>query len=130
MAYCALRVYRPDLPESHPRKDERGPYIGYSDKFDEWVPVFTPRIMPRDSKVSDKPAQFEVDDSLDLKIGSYKEHKKAYVLPRSYHCISELYLHYVNNFANFGCFEEILQMVKDTPEITKPEELTTLSCLL
>lgn len=130
MAYCALRVYRSDLPDSHPRRDERGPYIGYSDKFDEWVPVFTPRIVPFDSQVQDKPTHFEVDDSMDEKVTGFKEHKKAYVVPRSYHCISELYLHYVNTFGNLGCFEEILKIIKDTPEVTKPEDLITLSCLL
>ncbi len=49
MAYCALRVYR-EIPDVK-SKDIRGTYEGWSDKFDEWVPVFSPRIMPWGTRI-------------------------------------------------------------------------------
>lgn len=60
MANCALRVYR-DIPGST-KKDERGTYEGWSDRFDEWVPVFSPRIIPWGSNPSENK---EVDTAAD-----------------------------------------------------------------
>jgi len=44
IAYCAFRVYRE--ASTSLRKDERGTFEGWSEKFDEWIPLFSPRIMP------------------------------------------------------------------------------------
>ena len=48
MAYIGFRVYR--KTDSQYRKDARGTYEGWSDRFDEWIPLYSPRLMPYDSK--------------------------------------------------------------------------------
>ncbi len=62
IAYCALRVYR-DIPNSM-RKDERGTYEGWSQKFDEWVPVFCPRIQPWGTRIGVIEEE-EISDDID-----------------------------------------------------------------
>ena len=42
MAYVGYRVYR-DASNQY-RKDERGTFEGWSNKFDEWIPIYSPRI--------------------------------------------------------------------------------------
>jgi len=64
IAHCALRVYR-DIPNSM-RKDERGTFEGWSNKFDEWIPVFCPRIMPWATKVGVTEEEDLTDDIDDL----------------------------------------------------------------
>jgi hypothetical protein len=40
IANIAYRIY----VEKGSRNDERGNYEGYSNKYDEWVPLYSPRI--------------------------------------------------------------------------------------
>ena len=42
IASIAYRIY----VEKGSRNDERGNYEGYSNKYDEWVPLYSPRIQP------------------------------------------------------------------------------------
>ena len=51
MAYVAFRVYRDKPPGPQTKFDERGTFVGWSVKFDEWIPVYSPRIAPHKSKV-------------------------------------------------------------------------------
>ena len=48
IALIGFRIYI----EKGNRQDERGNFDGYSNKFDEWVPVYSPRISPYLSKTS------------------------------------------------------------------------------
>jgi hypothetical protein len=109
VAYCALRVYR-DIPNSI-RKDERGTYEGWSVKFDEWVPVFSPRLMPWATKVGVFEEEVITDDLDDL-VNADEEFKVIYAVPRLQVCISALYLRYINVFGNEGCFDIILDLLR------------------
>lgn len=110
-----MRVYR-DIPNSV-RKDERGTYEGWSVKFDEWVPVFSPRIMPWATKVGVYEEE-EITDDLDDLVKADDEFKEIFVVPRLQVCISALYLRYVNIFGNEGCFDLILGLLaQDTTKI-------------
>jgi hypothetical protein len=40
MAFVAYRVY----VENGAKSDERGAYDGWSNRFDEWISVYSPRI--------------------------------------------------------------------------------------
>merc|ERR1712100_810274 len=42
MALCGARIYRPGEQKS----DEKGTFRGWGAKFDEWVPIFSTRILP------------------------------------------------------------------------------------
>lgn len=102
IAYCALRVYR-DIPNSM-RKDERGTYEGWSNKFDEWVPVFCPRIQPWGTRVGVM-EQEEIYDDIDDLVKVTSEFTTVFAVPRPQVCISELYLRCINIFGNEGCFD-------------------------
>lgn len=49
MAFIGFRVYRSYGKKM--RSDERGLFDGWSSKFDEWIPIYSPRIQPHLSKV-------------------------------------------------------------------------------
>ena len=42
MLYVGFRVYR--KTDNQYRKDERGTFDGWSNRFDEWIPAYSPRI--------------------------------------------------------------------------------------
>ena len=44
LADVGFRVYRKNI--SNIRKDERGTFEGWSTKFDEFIPIYSPRIFP------------------------------------------------------------------------------------
>lgn len=108
MAHCALRVYR-DIPNSL-RKDERGTYDGWSEKFDEWVPVFSPRIMPWGAKIGVIEEQ-ELDDTIDDLVEKEKEFETTFAVPRPGTCMSGVYVRCINVFGNIGGFKTILNML-------------------
>ena len=46
LAFIAFRVY----VENGPKFDAKGTYDGWSDRFDEWISIYSPRIMPYHTK--------------------------------------------------------------------------------
>ena len=42
IAFVAFRIY----VEKSIKSDEVGPYDGWSNRFDEWIPLYSPRIQP------------------------------------------------------------------------------------
>ena len=45
MAYVGFRVYVDQIPYGKPNKEDHiGKFVGWSEKFDEWIPAFHPRI--------------------------------------------------------------------------------------
>ena len=55
MAYVGFRVYRESTYRMDYKTDDyRGKYEGWSKKFDEWIPIYSPRIMPFNSQTSGK----------------------------------------------------------------------------
>ena len=60
LAYVAFRVYR-----NHGKKlkqDDRGIYDGWSNKYDDWLPVFSPLIAPHMTKSQGIVRNQELDD--------------------------------------------------------------------
>ena len=98
------------------RKDERGAYEGWSVKFDEWIPVYSPRIMAFGSKVGVSEEE-EIEEEMDELIECDPEFKRIYAVPRVFNCISACYLRYINIFGNEGGFDRIIDILK-TPELT------------
>ena len=58
MAHVAFRVYRDPKPQ-RAEWDSKGSYDGWHSCHDEWIPVFSPRIMPYMSRVG-KPATEDI----------------------------------------------------------------------
>ena len=62
VVYVAFRYYL----EKGSRSDEKGRYEGYSNKYDEWIAMYSPRIMPLLSKTQRSfYDDYEVDDDFD-----------------------------------------------------------------
>lgn len=97
MVHCALRVYR-DIPNSL-RKDERGTYEGWSSKFDEWVPVYSPRIALWGTKLG-VVEEVELDDSIDDLVEKEKEFDTIFAVPRPGTCMSGVFIRCINIFGN------------------------------
>lgn len=87
LAYVAYRVYRQKANQH--RKDERGTYEGWSVKFDEWIPIISPRIMPFSTRqgltnIDDDDLEEEIDDLVEPEPGM----QKVFAVPRIFKCIS------------------------------------------
>ena len=67
MAYVAFRVYRENPQGPQCKEDERGKFEGWSIKFDEWIPVFSPRIAIYETKViKNKEEDIDLEEDLDM----------------------------------------------------------------
>ena len=85
MAYVAFRVYREKPPGPTTKSDERGTFDGWSVKFDEWIPVYSPRLAPYESKVGKTGMEdIDLDEDLDALIQPEDGYQRVYAVPRSF----------------------------------------------
>jgi hypothetical protein len=89
MALCALRVYIDKPTTMSTPKDEMGHYKGFSNKFDEWIPVYSPRIVPVGTHVGKSKDTTDVDlDDLEEEMDELypvpEGMEKAYAVPRAF----------------------------------------------
>lgn len=122
LAYVAYRVYRQKISQN--KKDERGTYEGWSVKFDEWIPIFSPRIMPWQTRqgmlnIDDDDFDEQIDDLVDPEPGM----EKVYAVPRVFKCISSQFLHFINLFGNAGGFDTLINLLED-PQLAENPSLT------
>lgn len=67
-----MRVYR-DNPNSS-IKDDFGTFEGWSDKYDEWLPIFSPKIYPWGTKIGlHKKEETQCNDEFDHLLDLEKE---------------------------------------------------------
>jgi len=67
------------------KKDERGSYKGFSSMFDEWIPVYSPRIMPWASRVGKPEIEvLDLEDDMDSVVGVPVGMKRVYAVPRAF----------------------------------------------
>ena len=128
-AYAAFRVYREN--SNSMRKDNRGTFEGWSEKFDEWIPIFSPRIMPWQSRVGrTEYDDVDLEDDLDNLIQPEEGMERVYAVPRVQKCISAQYLHFMNVFGNLGGFDMIIDVLENG-DVTEGSELNihVLGCL-
>jgi hypothetical protein len=123
-----MRVYRPH--NNKMREDERGTFDGWSSKFDEWVPVFSPRIMSFMTKCGQIEEE-EVADDVDDQMPPSDQFKVYYAVPRPQVCISSVYLSYLNIFGNMGGFNKIIEVIGDDESEKKYEnmDINVIGCL-
>lgn len=91
MAYCAFRVYR--KPEEviigKVKEDEKGTFEGWSVKFDEWIPVFCPRITPFGNNTGKNRAEeMDLDEDIDDYFPAEEGFERVYAVPRPMKCLS------------------------------------------
>ena len=88
MVNVGFRIYRETGKKYN--KDRRGTYIGWSEKNDEWLPVFSPRLQQYDSK-SGKNSMIQetvLEDDGDELVEPEEGHSKVYAVPRQFKCTS------------------------------------------
>lgn len=61
-----FRVYRENPTGPQQKQDERGKFEGWSVKFDEWIPVFSPRMALYASKTVKKEEELDLEEDLDF----------------------------------------------------------------
>ena len=93
-AFVAFRVY----VEKGPKIDDDGKhYDGWSSRFDEWIPLYSPRIMPFYSKTQKGVTEeYDIDEEVDKLFQPEEGHKRVYAVPRLRKCISSCYIHLMN----------------------------------
>lgn len=130
MAYFGLRIYRePTNNLKVERKDARGHYEGWSEKFDGWVPVYSPRVKPFGTKVGGQVEEQDLEDELDDLVSAQSEFERVYAVPRLNTCTSSLYLRYINIFGNEGGFHTIINLLKDGSKETEGLNIQIMGCL-
>ena len=112
MAYIGYRVYM----ENGPKSDEKGAFEGWSNRFDEWVSVYSPRIQPYLSKTNRQFSDEDLDDNFDHLMKPQEGQTRIFVVPRVRKCTSSLFLHLMNIFGNEGGFELILDTLTKTQQ--------------
>ena len=112
LAFVGFRIYR-ETGKTY-MKDERGTYDGWSDRWDEWIPLYSPRIMPFETKSEKKLVEeVEIEEDLDELIQPEPGYARAYAVPRNFKCTSRHFMHYINYFGNEQGFEKILDVLEN-----------------
>jgi hypothetical protein len=130
MATVGMRVY----VASGPRHDERGSYEGWGDRFDEKIPLYSPRLCPflsRSGKTA-ADADDELDESLDDVMAPLENHARVWAVPRPGKCTSSEYVRHVSAFCERGGLESVLTVLDTSEASDKPEgfNLCVLAILL
>ena len=120
MANCALRVYR-ENPKYMSNRDALGTYEGFGERWDELVPVYSPRLAPWATKVEAAETEEVTDDVYDDLMVPTEEFAKIFGVPRPNICTSALYLRLINSFGNQGGFDDLISLLSE-PEAAKKYE--------
>lgn len=95
------------------REDERGVFDGWSKKYDEWVPIYGPQIVPHMTKSQGKASNVEeMDEELDGVIKPSFGFNRVFAVPRIYSCLSKKFLYFMDMFGNGGGFDLILEAME------------------
>ena len=81
--------------------DEKGTYKGWSNRSDEWLPIYSPRIQPFESKSGNKiTEEIDLEDDLDELIQPEPGFARNYAIPRNFRCTSKHFMNFINYFGN------------------------------
>jgi len=129
-ATVGMRIY----VASGARHDEHGrTYDGWGDRFDEQIPLYSPRLSPflsRSTKTSTE--DDELDESLDDVVKPDEGHSRVWAVPRPRRCTSSEYVRHVSVFCHRGGLDSILSIIETTEATDKAEgfNLCVLAILL
>jgi hypothetical protein len=129
MATIGLRVYTP----TGQRHDEIGNYEGWSDRFDEKVPLYSARIvkfMTLSQKSSSEDE--DLDETLDELMTPAEGNSRVWAVPRPRKCTSSEYIRHISHFCEKGGLELILDVIENTESSDKTDgfNLCVLAILL
>jgi hypothetical protein len=85
-------------------------YEGWSNRFDEWISIYSPRIVPYLTKsLKQFGDDLDLDDHFDNLMVPEEGSARVFAVPRLRKCISRLFLKMMNSFGNAGGFDILLQ---------------------
>lgn len=129
LACVGMRVY----VASGTRRDDRGHFDGWGDRFDEWIPVYSPRICPFKTRSTKSSLDDdELDESLDDVIRPEEGHARVWAVPRPRKCTSREYMRHINLFCHAGGLDAILAIIEscEPSEAAGGFNLSVLAILL
>jgi ubiquitin carboxyl-terminal hydrolase 34 len=109
LALIAFRIYTPDGK----RTDEKGAtFDGWSNKFDEWISIYSPRIQTYLTKtLKGQIEDNDLNDEMDHLIKPIEGHARVYAVPRVRRC-SSLLMRIINMFGNEGGLDLVLDCLR------------------
>ena len=129
MAKVGLRIYTPNGQ----RRDDRGPFDGFGERFDERIPLFSPKICKfRTMAIKQGHDDEELDETLDDFIEPEEGQNRAWAVPRPRKCTSGEYLRLLNLFCHKGGLDLVLSIIENGEPSDKPNgfSLWVLAILL
>ena len=128
MGNVGFRVYR--TVGKKIRQDERGTYDGWSNRYDEWIPVYSPRLHAHLSRVNVAVIEDDdFDEDLDDLMTPEAGHERVYAVPRISSCISSKFIHFMNKFGHIGGFTALLDILSNK-STTETLTLTTMGYMI
>ena len=124
-AQCGFRIYC----EDGKKVDNVGRFNGWSDRYDEPIPIFNPRLCPHLQHFgrtgADDFAVEEDDGAIDDQMQPEPGHDRVYACPRVNQCLSSRFISQLNRFGATGGFQAVL----DTLEKGQVDENLTLTAM-
>ena len=103
-ANCGFRIYC----ENGKKSDEQGRFDGWSNRYDEYIPIFNPRLQPHlqhFGRVGGDDFVIEEDDgAIDEQMQPEEGHDRVYACPRVNICLSSKFISFMNRFGSRGGF--------------------------
>ena len=100
MCTIGMRIY---VKEGGRNEDAKGRYDGWGDRFDEQIPLFSPKLAPFLSRSGkNQETEDEIDDSLDEVMQPDNGHSRVWAVPRPRKCTSREYMRHVALFCHQG----------------------------
>jgi len=129
LALVGMRIYTP----TGQRRDERGNFDGWSDRYNERMSVYSPRIckfLTLSTKQSTD--DDELDESLDEVMKPEEGQSRVWAVPRPRKCTSSQYMRQVGLFCHNGGLDLILSIIKSAEATDRPDgfNLCVLAILL
>ena len=112
-----LRIYLP----TGQRRDDRGNFDGWSDRFDEKIPLYSPRMCRfMTQSVKSSADDDDLDESLDDVIKPEEGRSRVWAVPRPRKCTSSEYVRHINSFGHQGGLDLILDIIGSSETSEKP----------
>ena len=127
MAFVAYRIY----VENGAKSDERGAYDGWSNRFDEWISLYSPRLQPFYSKTQKGMSDdIDLDEELDSQIKPEEGQDTVFAVPRLRKCTSSLYIHLINLFGYLKGFDIIYSIFTKPANGEQQVDLNILATIM
>ena len=90
-------------------------FDGWSAKYDEWIPIYSPLIAPHSTRSQGQraPGSDDLDDELDNVIQPQFGFDRVFAVPRIQICTSKKFLFFMDMFGNEGGFDLMLEAMEN-----------------